>query len=215
MSRLTRAMVKYERMPAIRAIVGHGQAGAAIIGRHQADRVGAIFSGQADSRRGIADAARERTRSIGVRKKSSFSRKNGRFSGKVHGIALVDRDLRVLGLDLAEVGIRGQVDDEVIVDDELRVHADLALGRRMLKIWIRGIARVEGAKAAHQAIGNQVDAVAGRNSFEPIQSRGLAQAALDLVGNLRPEGIFVLARDAAIQNDSPLLLLASPESAGS
>ena len=110
-------------------VVGHGQAGAAIVGGHQTQRVRAIFAREADSGRGIADAAREKQ--IQRRTEKIFVlQKEWAFFGKVNGIALVDRDLRILGLDLAEVRIRRHVDDEVIVNDELRVHAGLALSGR-------------------------------------------------------------------------------------
>ena len=49
---------------------------------------------------------------------------------KIDGVALVDGDLRIFRLDLAEIGIGGGIDSEVVVDDELGVHAGLALGRR-------------------------------------------------------------------------------------
>ena len=47
---------------------------------------------------------------------------------EVNRVALVHRDLRVFRFDLAEVRIRRRVDDEVIVNHELRVHPGLAFG---------------------------------------------------------------------------------------
>src|SRR5215469_11629511 len=41
------------------AVVGHGEAGAAIVRGHDADRVRAVFSGETDSSRGIANVAGE------------------------------------------------------------------------------------------------------------------------------------------------------------
>jgi hypothetical protein len=187
-------------------VVGYGQAGAAIVGRHQAHGVRAVFPCEADSGRGIADAAREK-QVQGCAEKIFILQKERAFFRKIDGIALVHCDLRVLGLDLAEVRIGGHVDDELIVDDELRVHAGLALATGLLKVRIGEVASVERAKAAHHTIRNQFNIVAGGNSFESIQGRGLAEAALAFQGNVGPEGIFSLAGDAAIQNDSPFLLL--------
>src|SRR3974390_2976038 len=95
----------------------------------------------------------------------------------------------------------------MVVNDELRVHPGLALHFGMLKIGIAKVARVERAKTAQQAIRNQFDAMARRNSLQAVQGRRLPQTSLNLVGNVRPEGIFRLARNATIQNDSPFLLL--------
>ena len=104
-------------------------------------------------------------------------------------------------------GFAVDVDHEVILDHEFRVHAGLALGHGMLEVGIGGVASIERAKAAHQAVGNHFDAVTGGNSFQAVEGRSLAEAAFDLVGNVRPEGVLGLAHDAAIQDDSPLLLL--------
>ena len=116
-------------MPENGTIVGHGQAGTAIVGGHQADGVRAIFSRQTDSGRRVADVAGEKQ--IHRRAEEIFVlQKERTLLRKIDGVALVDGDLRIFGLDLAEVRIRGHVDDEVIMDDELRVHAGLALHRR-------------------------------------------------------------------------------------
>src|SRR5258708_31347408 len=42
------------------AVVGHCQAGTAVVRGHQAHGVGAVFSGEADAGRGIADVTREK-----------------------------------------------------------------------------------------------------------------------------------------------------------
>src|SRR5882672_11580203 len=76
----------------------------------------------------------------------------------------------------------------------------------MLKEWIGWVARIQSAEAAHHAVGNQLNASPRRNSLQPIERRRLTQPARHFVRNLRPECVFILAEDSAVQNDSPLLL---------
>src|ERR1700691_975885 len=99
----------------------------------------------------------------------------------------------------------------MVADHEFRVHAKLPLRSRILKKWVVRVARVERAKATHDSVGNQLNVAPRRNSLKPVQRRCLAQPAFYFAGDLRPERVFVLAIDAAIQNDSPLLLLGGRE----
>ena len=93
----------------------------------------------------------------------------------------------------------------MVVDDELGVHARLALHVGMLKIGIGGIASIERAKTAEQAVRNEFDVAPRRNAFETGQSSSLTEPALDPLRDVRPERIFSLPRNAAVEDDSPLL----------
>src|SRR5262252_2240578 len=186
------------------AVVGRREAGAAIVRGHHAQGVRAISSGETNSSRGIADVAREKQ--IHRRAEIIFVlEEEWALFGKVHSVSLIHGDQRVLGLNLAEVRIGGHVEREAITEDEFAVHARLTLQHGFLKIRICWITRVERAEATRHTVGNQFDVASGRNSFQPRQCGGLAKAALDLVGNMRPECVFGFARDAAVENDSPLL----------
>ena len=94
------------------------------------------------------------------------------------------------------------------MDHELRVHTELPLRTGALKKRIVRIDRVEPAKSAHDAVRHKFDIAPGRNPLQPVERRGLSQPTLHSARHRRPECILVLAHDAAIQNDSPLLLLA-------
>src|SRR5690349_13717984 len=186
------------------AVVGRREAGAAIVRGHHAQRVWPISSRETDSGGGIADVTREKQ--IHRRAEIIFVlEEEGALLGKVHGVSLIHGDQRVLGLNLAEIRIRGHVEREAITEDELAVHARLTLQHGFLKIRIRWIARVERAEATRHAVGDQFDVASRGNSFQPRQCGGLAKAALDFVGNMRPKCVFGFARDAAVENDSPLL----------
>ena len=164
-----------------------------------------MLARQTNSRRRIADVTSEKQ----IQRCAEVVfvlQKKWPFLGEVNCESLIHGDLRIFRLDLAEVGIRRHIDHEVIANHELRIHAGLSLRHRMLKKRIARIARVERAESPHHAIRNHFNAPPGRDSFESLKRCRLSQPPLHLVGNVRPEGVFVVANDAAIQNDSPLLL---------
>ncbi len=74
------------------------------------------------------------------------------FLWEINLKSLVDRDLRIFGLHLAEIRIRRHIQNEMIAQDELRVHAELALRNRVLKIGIARISSIKGTKAAHNSV---------------------------------------------------------------
>src|SRR5215469_7902152 len=193
-----------------RAGVGNGKTGTAIVGRDQADRIRAVFSGKANSGGGVADVAREEQVHRRAEKIFVLEEKLA-LLGKVDGVALVDRDQGIFRLHLAEVRVRRQVDDEMIVDDELGVHAGLALQGGMLKIGVRGIARVQGPKSAHEAVRNQLDIAVRRDAFQTVERCRLGEASFNLVGDVRPEDVLRVPRDATVENDSPILQLPGRE----
>ena len=95
----------------------------------------------------------------------------------------------------------------MVVKDELRVHPRLTLSGGFLKIWIAEVAGIERAEAAHHPVGNQFDIAPGRNSFQAVKSRSLAEAAFNPVRNVGPESVFSVTGDAAIEDEAPLLML--------
>ena len=68
----------------------------------------------------------------------------------------------------------------MIMDDKLCVHARLALGSRIFKIRIVGIALIEGAESPHHPVRNQLDVAARRCAADATQSCSLPQAAWTL-----------------------------------
>src|SRR5207248_11448052 len=111
------------------------------------------------------------------------------------------------GLDLAEIGVGGQVEREMVLKDELCVHARLTLTGGFLKIWIAEVACIECTETAHDAVGDKFDVAGGRNSFQTVKRRSLTEATFDPVGNVGPESVFSLTGDAAIKDEAPFLML--------
>src|SRR4029077_1520485 len=126
-----------------------------------------------ESRRGVANVSSEEQ--VHGRAEEVFVLQKERpLLGEINGISLVYGDLRVFRFDLAEVGMRGGIDGEMVADHEFRIHAGCALGCGLLKIGILGVARVESAETAQQSVRNELDIASRRNSFQTVQCGGLA-----------------------------------------
>src|SRR5437868_1237173 len=85
----------------------------------------------------------------------------GTFLGKEHFEALIDRDLRLVGLDLAEVRINGSIQHEAVVQDELGVEADIRFQPAPFKKRVIGIALVDIAKPSQKGVRNELHIPAG------------------------------------------------------
>src|SRR5215470_1912943 len=126
---------------------------------------------------------------------------------KEHREALIDGDLRLVGFNLAEVRIDGRIEHETVVQDELGVQADLGLhGLAVEKRMVR-VAVIDVAKAAQQSVGNELNVAGRRNAVDPGGGRSLIEPPLDAIGDSRPKQILIGARNAAVQNDPPLLFV--------
>src|SRR5512142_1015576 len=76
----------------------------------------------------------------------------GTFLGEEHFEALIYRDLRLVGLDLAEVRINGSIQHEAVVQDELGVEADIRFQPAALKERAIGIALVDISKPSQEGV---------------------------------------------------------------
>src|SRR5262249_34950530 len=81
--------------------------------------------------------------------------------GKEHLEALVDGDLRLVRLDLAEIGIDRRIQHKTPMQDELAVESDFRLEPATLEEWIVGIALIDVAITAEQAVWNQLHIARG------------------------------------------------------
>src|SRR5205085_11151879 len=77
--------------------------------------------------------------------------------------ALVDGDLRLIRLDLAEVWIHRGIQHEAIVQNEFRIQPDFRLQLSAFKERIRRIALVDVPEAAQQTVWNQLDIAHARH----------------------------------------------------
>ena len=78
--------------------------------------------------------------------------------------ALVDGHLRLVGLDLAEVGVDGEVQGDRVARHQLHVDAGAALVRARVG---RGI-RIEEARPGERAVGDDLDVAAGRDVGDAV-----------------------------------------------
>ena len=62
---------------------------------------------------------------MGVVKKPAFSMKNGRFFREERFESTVGGGLRIVGLDLAEVGLYGGVENKAVFEDDLGIEPHL------------------------------------------------------------------------------------------
>src|SRR5579862_7990635 len=189
-----------------RTKIRHREARRSIIRRHHTQRIRPCLPGQSNPCRRIFYVSREEQ--VDRRAEIIFVlQKEWTLLRKINFKPLIHRDLRILRLHLAEIRIRGQVQNKTILNHKLRVSPKLPLRYGILEVRIVRIPLIERSKSAHDSVGDQLDVTSRRNSFQAVKRRRLSEPALYLVRNLRPEGIFTLARDAAVQNDSPLLQL--------
>src|SRR6185437_10648385 len=117
--------------------------------------------------------------------------------------ALVHRNLRVVGLHLAEVRVRGYVQNEIVVQKKFAVEADLPSQRGLRKMRIERSAIVKRAGGPQYRIRDNLHVFARGNSLQPLERFLLLQTSILGHGNVRPERVLALARDAAVQNDPP------------
>ena len=79
---------------------------------------------------------------------------------------LVDRDLRLIGFNLAEVGIDRGIEHEAIVQNEFRIQADFRLQGSAFKKRIRRIPLIDIAEAPKQRIRDELNIPRRRNVIE-------------------------------------------------
>src|SRR6267143_1428505 len=119
---------------------------------------------------------------------------------------LVGRDLRLVGFHLAEVRINRRIAHEAVVQDDFRVETNVGLELAALVERMIRVALINVAEAAEDSVGNDLDVASWRDERETGRGGGLVEASLDAVGDARPKQVLVGARDAAVQNNAPLLL---------
>src|ERR1700756_3276828 len=103
------------------------------------------------------------------------------FFRKENFEALVDRDLRLVGFDLAEVGVDGGIENEAVAQDVLGIDSALGLKGAAGEEGIRRISPIDVAVAAQQSIGNELKVVRG-DVIDSARDGRLVEAALNAVG---------------------------------
>ena len=130
------------------------QAGRAIVGNEEAEVPGTLLSGEAGSERGIGDSTSEEhlgeavDTDIGIAKVICVFEEKGTFFGEEHLEALVDGVLRLIGLDLSEVGFDSGIEHKAVMEDKLGIETCLALRINLRETGLGRVAIIHGAVIA-------------------------------------------------------------------
>ena len=168
--------------PIARIRIGGRQslAGGPVVAGQDADSPRARFARQPEAELGMSNAARKHEIDGGREEVAVFEKERPLF-GKEDLEALVDRDLRLVGFHLAEIGIHGGIEDEAAMQNELAIQADIGLESAALEERMVRVALVDVSEAAEEPVRNQLH-VAGRGYVLQASCRGgLIEAALDTV----------------------------------
>ncbi len=135
------------RSPACGSVGGRASPGARSSLARTPTAQGPDFPVSRNPNSGCRDVARK-YRNDRAREVVAVLQKKRALLGEKHSETLVDRNLRLIGFDLAEVRIDGRVEHETVVQNELRVQPDLRLQRAVLKQWMARVAVINVAKPA-------------------------------------------------------------------
>ncbi len=185
-----------------RIVVGHDQARGAVIGHERADRKAAESPGQASPELRIGNATGEEQIDGGGEVAGVLQEKRPLFREEDLE-ALADRNLRLVGFDLAEVGLGSKIEHQAVFEDELGIQATIHFGAACSEARCGGIAQVEATKGAKEAIGNELHVAARRDLLQATQVCGLAGQPDDILRHPRPESLLEVAGDIALQQNAP------------
>ncbi len=163
-----------------------------VVGEDHAERPGACFSGEPRAELRIGDAPGEDQvqRSLKVLRVLDEERP---LLGKEDLEPLVHRDLRLVRLHLAEVGIDRSVEDQALAKDQLRIEADAGVGE---------IPLFESRERTIHSIGNELHVPARFHPFH-LDAARLREKAVDAGRGLRPERPVARMRAPSLEEEPP------------
>src|SRR6185369_7538371 len=112
-------------------------------------------------------------------------------------IPLVDSNLWLVRLYLAEIRINSNVQHQVVVQNELGVKSPTKFRRPAIKLWCR-IVRVQGAKRTKRSVGIELHVAPGRNLLEPLGDGSMGQSPFHPTRDAWPEVVLILPQNSAI-----------------
>ena len=127
--------------------------------------------------------------------------------GEVHGEALIHGELRLIGLNIAEIGIDGAVQDDAVFDDELNLAAGGAFDVPRAEVRVRWVKVDELALVLTQRVGVQLEVVRAGHAFDAAQRGLLGQYAAYVGGHARPVVRLGVAGQIALKDHAPIFLL--------
>jgi len=183
---------------------GVGFAGLAVVDGEEAEIGSADFAGHADAVLGVHNIARVdqqdgRGEVIGV-----FEEERTEF-GEIDRVALIDGELRLVGFDVAEVGVDGSVKDDAVFENVFGFAAAGALEMPGAPVGIERIEVDQFAFVLHKPVGVQLEIVGSGDAFDAVHGAFLAEHAGSAGGDPGPEVDLAVARQAAHEYDAPVL----------
>jgi hypothetical protein len=194
------------------SVLGRFRAGRLVVHEHGAETPSPLAARELQAALGVDDAAREQERRFSPEKIRVLEEERAPF-WKLDLEALVDGHLWLVGLDLAEVRVVGEVEHHTVAQHELRIEADVILGV-LVEARAARERLVEHVVAAHERERNELDISARRDVAHARERRGLVQPAVDRLRVRRPMGLLAEPRNLALELDSPRLLAGLREAHG-
>ena len=178
--------------------------GRLVVHEHRSDAPVPQPSGKPGARFGIDDAAREHELGFRAEVVGVLYEKRPQLR-KPHLEALVDGDLRLVGLNLAEVRVERDVQHHAVLKDEFRVQPDIVF-RVVSERRAGARIRVQHIEVPGKEERNNLNIAPGRDVPDADQGSGLIESTLDGNGVLGPIGLLATARNLALEHDAPYLL---------
>ena len=192
-----------QRVLANQRIVGRDGFSRRVCPRNQrAHSPRAVFASQTNAPFGVCDPSREKQLNRCLEVIRVFE-KERTLLRKLNLEALIDRDLGIVRLDLAEVRIRGYIENELVFQYRFRIQAELSERGSLSVFGIVRIAQVELFERAKHSVGDKLQVPSGRDLFQAACVALLIQTPDDATRVLRPERLLVLARDIPRQHQPP------------
>ena len=133
-----------------------------------------------------------------------FEEKRAQFR-KVNGITLVDGELRLIALHVAEVGVDRSIEDHCVAPHCLHFASRGGLGIARAEVGIVGVERLERVFVLRQRVGIDLHIMRARDPFDPAQGAFLAECSAHARRNARPPVVFAVARQVTPEHHAPVV----------
>ena len=180
----------------------NGLARGLIVRKEGADRPWTLLAREAQAVIGVGDAA-SKNKIYGSGEIARIFEKEWTFFRKENLETLVDGDLRLVGFNLGKIRIQSSVEHQGILEHDLGIEAGAWFEALPNEMGDAAGTIIQAAERAQRTVGNELYVAPGRDFFESIRMRFLAQPALGVAADMRVEGEFEVAADVALKEDAP------------
>src|SRR5262249_24421066 len=124
-------------------------------------------------------------------------KKEGAKFGKVDRVALINGELRLIALHVAEVRVKGSVEDDGVAPHGFDFSSCCGFGITGAEVGMVRIKGVEDVKVLPQDVGIDLNVMRSGDAFDATERTLLAENSTDAGRNTRPEIDFAVAREVA------------------